>query len=167
MFDAVLDQLKQRAIDVLKTDNGMEAAEAERTADAAGKTLAAAAKERIGAKDFSLLDEALSGSHTDTSNPVLQSLTAPLVSGLVERLGIDTDKAQRVAGTLLPFAFNMFNDQVQQARAGGVDINALVRQLASGGLNFSNMGAAMTLAKQFMKGQSGKAGIGNMFSRFF
>ena len=164
MFEAIINQLKQQAVDALTSQHNLTPTEAERTAEAAGKSLSELVKQQINQNDFSAVDEALSGSTTDITNPSIQKLLAPLSSKLAERTGMDSIQAHSIASTLLPLAFNMFNEQVAQAQTQGVDVKALVKQLATGGLNMANMSAAMTLVKQFSKG---KAGIGGMFSKFF
>jgi len=167
MFEGVLDQLKQQVAGVLMSEHGLDQSAAERTAEAAGKTLVDTVKQQINRNDFSTVNEALSGSPTDASHPALQSLVAPLSAGLAERTGMDAAKATGIASTLLPFVFNMFNEQVQQAKANGTDVPALVKQLATGGLSMANMGVAMSLAKTFMKDKAGKTGIGGLFSKLF
>lgn len=167
MFEAIIDQLKQQLADVLKDQHNLSQPDAEKTAEAAGKSLVDIVKQQVSQKDFSTVNEALSGTQTDASHPAVQNLINPLGENIAERTGIDTTKALAIASSLLPFVFNMFNDQVQQAKSKGIDVQDMVKKVAGGDLNMANMGSFMSLATTFMKNKTGKSnGVSDVLSKF-
>jgi hypothetical protein len=156
MFNQILESVSGQLADVLKTQHGLGQDEANRAAEATGRSFADLVKQQVNQKDFSTVQEAFSGNTTEPTNPALQSLTEPLTARLSQQLGMDSGKAGGIVATLLPVLFNMFNGHVQTAKGSGIDVQSIIKQFAGGGgFDMSSMGALMEMGKGFMKGKSG------------
>ena len=160
MFEQYIEQARRQLSGVLVQQQGLNETDAEKAAEATGRSFIEIVKEQIDNKNFNVLDEALSGDITMATHSSIQTMIDPLALKVAEKTGFDPTKSKSIVTTLLPFIFNMFNDQVRDAKSKGIDLKDLVKQFTGGGsglagLNFGNMGALMDVAKGFMKGNSG------------
>ena len=162
MFDQYLDEARRRLADELVQHRGMNEREANAAAEATGRGFVDLVKEQLQSKNHAAIDEALSGQTTDATNNAVQNLVDPLTDHVRDRTGMDRNSAHGVVTTLLPVIFNMFNDPVREAQQKGIDLKALVKQVAGGGglaalagLGMGNMGAMMDVAKNMFKKKSG------------
>lgn len=159
MFDQYIDQARRRLSGVLVQQQNMSESDAEKAAEATGRSFIETVKQQIDNKDFSVLDEVLSGDTTLATQSVIQNLVEPLSQKVAAKTNFDSTKSISIVTTLLPIMFNMFNDQVRDAKSKNIELKDLVKQFAGGGggfggLNFGNMGALMDVAKGFMKNKS-------------
>jgi len=162
MFDQYLDQARRRLADELVQKRDMNEREASAAADATGRGFVDLVKAQLQAKDHTAVDEALSGQNTEATNAAVHNLVDPLTDHVRDRTGMDRNSAHGVVTTLLPVIFNMFNDPVREAQQKGIDLKALVKQVAGGGgmaalagLGMGNMGAMMDVAKNMFKNKKG------------
>lgn len=155
MFEQYIDQARRRLSGVLVQQQGMNENDAHNAAEATGRAFLEMVKTQLDEKNYTVLDEALSGDVTLATHSTIQRLIDPLSEKVAVKTGFDVAKSKNIVTALLPVVFNMFNDQVRDAKAKGVDLRDMVKQFSSGGglggLNFGNMGALMDVAKGFMK----------------
>lgn len=79
-------------------------------------------QKQVSSGNFDGVREMFSGKETDPESSTVQYLKSDLTSGLVEKLGIDQQKALSLASVALPFLLNLFNKKVNDAPQSNEEI---------------------------------------------
>lgn len=82
--------------------------------------------------NFDALMEMFSGRETDPDGPAVNQLKGDVVSGLSEKLGIDSQKALSIATAVLPMLLNLFNKKVNDAPQANDEIQKSVVESVKG-----------------------------------
>lgn len=93
------------------------------------------------------------GEDKNGEHPLVMQLCSKVTDSLVLN-GMQANDAQLLSSTTLPRVFNMYNQQIAEAKSKGIDIPQLMDDVLSGKFNYSDMGKLMSLASIFMKGKN-------------
>ncbi|GAA0878077.1 hypothetical protein GCM10009119_10450 [Algoriphagus jejuensis] len=121
----MIDQLLKAADGPLKDLLGQTGGNAD-SASAVKETFLGVIQKQASSGNFDGVMEMFSGKETDPDSPTVNHLKGDLVSGLSEKLGIDSQKALSIASVALPMLLNLFNKKVNDAPLANEEIQESV-----------------------------------------
>ena len=94
----------------------------------------------------------------DQSNPVVQNLSGGLTGNLVNKFGLDQQKAGGIAGSLIPSVLKNLVSKTNDPSDNGFDLQNIFNTLSGGKTQGANIGA---LVNKFTQGRFDKDGDGD------
>jgi len=104
--------------------------------------------------DLTAVKEMFSGADTPPDSPAIQGISGDFASGLMEKLGLNSQQAMSLASAALPMMMNFFNQKVNDAPQDNNDIMNSVAKALQGG---QGAGGADILGS--LLGGGGKGGM--------
>jgi len=89
-------------------------------------------QEQVKSGDFSALTEMFSGKETSNSSSAVNNLEGNVSQSLMDRLGIDSATAMKMATLAIPLLMNMFNKKVNDAPQANDDIMSTIAKSLQG-----------------------------------
>lgn len=114
-------------------------------------------QEQVKSGDLGALSEMFSGKDTDPNNSAVKNLEGNVSQGLMDRLGIDSGTAMKMATVAIPLLMNMFNKKVNDAPQDNSDIMSSIAKSLQGG-----QGGSADILGSLLGGGSSKGGLGGL-----
>lgn len=111
-------------------------------------------QEQVKSGDFSALSEMFSGKETSSSSSAVNKLEGNVSQSLIDRLGIDSATAMKMATVAIPLLMNMFNKKVNDAPQASDDIMSTIAKSLQG----DSTGGSDILGS-LLGGSDGKGGM--------
>lgn len=112
-------------------------------------------KDQVMSGDLGTLSEMFSGKDTSTASSAAKNLEGNVSQSLMDKLGIDSATAMKMATVAIPLLMNMFNKKVNDAPQDNGDImSSIAKSLQGGG------GGSADILGSLLGGGSDKGGSG-------
>lgn len=151
MLDQLLKSAEGPLMDIL---GQVDQEKASQSAGVIKEQVLLSLQEQVKSGDLSALTEMFSGKETSSGSAAVNKLEGNVSQSLMDRLGIDSATAMKMASVAIPLLMNMFNKKVNDAPQANNDIMSTIAKSLQG----DGVGGADILGS-LLGGSDGKGGM--------
>lgn len=175
MLDQILDIVKDNAKDLIENNGDIDNQYNESAISEAASTISNGFKDKLQSGNVKDVLDVFSEKTSNTDNPLVNQLSSMFGSQLGNKFNVSGDKANGIAGQLIPMVIDQLVKKVNDSNDSSIDLNGLLGSLSGQqGVNFGDLmqkfnngdsdGFGLDDAMDLLKGKGGSA-LGGLFGK--
>ena len=176
MLDQILDIVKENAGDLIVNNSDIDNKFNENAISGAAESISKGLQEQLNQGNVKDVLNIFSSKTSNDGNPLIGQLTNMFGSQLGDKFGVQSDKANGIASSLIPVVIEQLVNRVNDKNNSSIDLNSILGGLSGKqGVDFGNLmqkfdngdndGFGLDDAMDLLKGDKGGSMLGGLFGK--